>query len=157
MEKFTDFSNWLYEARVAREQSRNVCMRPDTLIQLVREHNELRGLVGQQFDDTAEAQTFQGLVVKALAHIHYKAKPDFMGHIHRDVSMKNIAQVTRALGKIQNVDVNPHPRVISRTLAQDLGLPRRKLCPTTRRTVVDYTEAELRNLMTIHEIEEPTQ
>ena len=157
MEEFTDFSHWIYEARSAQEENRIVYMRPDILMQLAQEHTRLRLLARKHFDDTAEALTFQGLVVKALAHIHYKAKPDFMGHVHRDVSMKNIAQVTRDLGKLQHVNVNPHPRVISRTLAQDLGLPRRKLCPTTRRTVVDYTEAELRNLMTIHEIEEPTQ
>ncbi len=95
------------------------------------------------------------LVVQALSEIHYSKKVDLMGDDARDFTMKGLADATRAITLEIDPDIKIHPRTISKLLSEDLGLPRRRTCPRTRRAALEYADDELAALMQRYGIEPP--
>ncbi|MCB0055809.1 MAG: hypothetical protein KDE45_02240 [Caldilineaceae bacterium] len=99
--------------------------------------------------------TVPAMIVQALADIHYDRKQSVFGEDMRDFSMKGIADKTRGIANEIDPEIKIHPRMVSKTLSEELGMNRRIRDKTTGRVRLDYEDHELFALMKRYGIEVP--
>lgn len=101
--------------------------------------------------------TLPAVVVQALVDIHHSKKVNLLGQDERDFTMKGIADRCNQIMQDFDPDMRIHPRVVSKTLSDDLGLLVRKKHPILRRDMIEYNDDELKALMQRFGIEAPQQ
>lgn len=101
--------------------------------------------------------TLPAVVLQALVDIHYSKKTNLLGQDERDFTMKGITERCKQIMSDIDPDTKIYPRLTSKTLSDDLGLPKRVLHPVFRRDTVAYEEEELKALMLRFGIEAPQQ
>lgn len=101
--------------------------------------------------------TLPAVVLQALVDIHYSNKINLLGQDERDLTMKGITERCKVIMSDIDPDAKIHPRLTSKTLNDELGLPRRKPHPVFRRDMVIYEEEELTALMQRFGINAPQQ
>lgn len=99
--------------------------------------------------------TAPAMIVQALADIHFDRKTSVFGEDMRDFTMKGIADKARGIANEIDPEIKIHPRMVSKTLSEELGMNRRTRDKTSSRSRLDYEEHELFALMKRYGIEVP--
>lgn len=98
--------------------------------------------------------TVAAIIIQAIAAIHWMRDPlDILGEDRRDLSMKGIAVKAQEIINEIDPDTRVNPKLVSKTLTEDLGLTRRGKHPRTRRDVLIVDENDLLTLMARYGIE----